>query len=173
MDAKKINVILDDFQTNNPKLYNHSERVAMIMYAFAQELNLPYKDREIGYFCGMLHDIGKYYLDEVEDFEEDEEYGVNEIIGGSILYFDKDFSKLIPVIGNRKHIHEEDSEKFGYNVNIIKLMLALTDKYDNLRTEGNTHEKSCEILRKDYQVNNNMVTALLKAIIKNKLNQEY
>lgn len=171
MDAKKINVILDDFEINNPKLYKHSERVAMIMYSFAQELSLSYEEREISYFCGILHDIGKYYLDEVD--VSDDDFEVNEVVGGSIIYFDKDFSKLIPVIGNRKHILEEDIEKYGYNVNIIKLMLTLSNRYDELRMNGNTHEKVCEQLRKDHQRNNNMITTLLKAIIKNKLNYEY
>lgn len=171
MNAKKINVILDDFETSNPELYYHSERVAMIAYAFAQEINLPYHEREIAYFCGILHDIGKYYLEEVAENEADEY--VNDIIGGSILYFDKDFSKLIPVITNRKSIIEEDSEKYGYNVNIIKLIITLANQYDTYRTKGLTHEKACEEIRKENQKVNNMVTVLLKTIIKNKLNYEY
>lgn len=172
MDAKKINLILDDFEKNNLELYSHSERVAMISYAFAQELNLPYFEREIAYFCGILHDIGKYYLDEVEELDDFQNEDIDNIVGGSILYFDKDFSKLIPVIGNRK-IKEEDSEIYGYNVSIIKLIIVLSNEYDKLRMKGVTHEKACEKIRQIHQKNNNMVTILLKAIIKNKLNYEY
>ena len=171
MDASKIKVILDDFETNNSELYCHSERVAMISYAFAQEINLPYQEREIAYFCGILHDIGKYYLEDVADNESDE--AVNNVIGGSILYFDKDFSKLIPVIGNQKNIREEDSNRYGYNVNIVKLIISLADQYDNGRTNGLTHEKVCEEIRNKNSKVNNMVTVLLKTIIKNKLNYEY
>lgn len=166
MDVKKINIILNDFEKSNPTLYFHSERVAMICYAFAQEINLSFPEREIAYFCGMLHEIGKYYLEGCDEF--DEEYDVDDIC------FDKDFSKLIPVLNNKRFDDEEDIiEKYGYNVNIVKLIVALADKYDNLRLDGLTHEKSCEVLRRDYKKHNNMVTFLLKTIIKNKLNHEY
>jgi putative nucleotidyltransferase with HDIG domain len=172
MNAQKINVILDDFENTNPKLYRHSERVAMIAYAFAQEINLTHEEREIAYFCGMLHDIGKFYLDEIADEVEDAE-AMNEIVGGSMVYFDKDFSKLIPVISNRKNISERDSERYGYNVNIIKLIITLANEYDNYREKGLTHEKTCECIRNNNQKNNNMVTVLFKTIIKNKINYEY
>jgi putative nucleotidyltransferase with HDIG domain len=171
MNAKKINVILDDLENTNPKLYRHSERVAMIAYAFAQEINLTYEEREIAYFCGMLHDIGKFYLDEVVENEDTE--NMHEIVGGSIVYFDEDFSKLIPVISNRKNISERDSERYGYNVNVIKLIITLANEYDNYREKGLTHEKTCEQIRNNNQKNNNMVTVLLKAVIKNKINYEY
>lgn len=169
MDAKKINVILDDFEKTNPELYNHSERVAMICYAFAKELNLSFPEREIAYFSGMLHDIAKYYLGE-DDGDEDEDYSIEE----SALYIDKEFSKLIPVIGSMKINLEEDLiEKYGYNVNIIRLILMLANTYDELRIKGLTHEKTCEKLRQNYKQYNGMVTSLLKTIIKNRLNYEY
>lgn len=168
MDVKKINIILDDFEQSNPELYLHSERVAMICYAFAQEMKMSFNEREIAYFCGMLHEIGKYYLEECDEFDEDYD---NEDL---IIDFNNEFSKLIPVIGN-KRINEDDDviEKYGYNVNVIKLILKLSNKYDELRMNGLTHEKSCEVLRTDFKQHNNMVTFLLKTIIKNKLNHEY
>lgn len=168
MDAKKINVILDDFEKTNPELYNHSERVAMICYAFAKELNLSFPEREIAYFSGMLHDIAKYYLG--YDDNEDEDYYMEE----SALYIDKEFSRLIPVIGSTKiNIEEDLIEKYDYNVNIIRLILMLGNSYDEMRMKGLSHEKTCEKLRQNYKQYNSMVTSLLKTIIKNRLNYEY
>ena len=169
MDAKKINIILDDFEKNSPKLYYHSERVAMIAYAFAQELNLSYYEREIAYFCGLLHDIGKFYLDEVNVETDDE--NLNCLINGSMVYFDKDFSKIMPVLNNRNIMDECD--EYDYNVNIIKLIINLADEYDNIRLDNVSHEKACEVLRNKFHKNNSMITVLLKTIIKNKLNIEY
>lgn len=174
MDAKKINIILDDFEKTNPELYYHSERVAMICYAFAQEINLSFPEREIAYFSGMLHDIGKYYLGEFEcdDMEDDSEY-LQDVINGSMIFFDKDFAKIIPVIGTSKFIKEDQMYKYDYNVNVIKIMVLLANRYDELRLNDLYHEKACEVLRSEYKIYNNMVTSLLKAIIKNKLNHEY
>lgn len=167
MDAKKINVILDDFEKTNPELYNHSERVAMICYAFAKEINLSFAEREIAYFSGMLHDIEQYYLGDMD--EDENEFSIEEC-----PVCQSEFSKIIPVISNTKINLEDDLiEKYGYNVNVIRLILKLANAYDDLRMKGLTHEKSCEKLRQNYKQYNNMVTSLLKTIIKNKLNYEY
>lgn len=170
MDANKINVILNDFETINPTLYCHSERVAMIAYAFAQELKLEYSEREIAYFSGMLHDIGKFYLEDVA--ENDTEEISDQVINGSMLYFNNEFSKLIPIISNLQ-INENDSGKYDYNINVIKLIIKLADEYDNYRISGLSHENTCAKIRENNSKNNNMVTMLFKSIIKNKLNYEY
>ncbi len=171
MDAKKINAILNDFEDSNPELYQHSERVAMIAYSFAQELKLEFEEREIAYFSGLLHDIGKFYLEDVAENNENEM--MNQVINGSILYLSDDFSKLIPIISNLKQLNDNDSEKYDYNINVIKLIIILTDEYDNCRLSGLSHEKTCEKIRSNNQKYNNMVTTLFKSIIKNKLNYEY
>ena len=170
MNANKINVILNDFEVSNPKLYRHSERVAMIAYAFSQEINLEYSEREIAYFSGMLHDIGRFYLEDVADNDNSELS--NQVINGSMLYFNNEFSKLIPVISNLQ-IDENDSEQYDFNINVIKLIIKLADEYDNYRMSGLSHEKTCAEMRKNNQKNNSMVTVLFKSIIKNKLNYEY
>lgn len=166
MDVKKINVILDDFENTNPTLYRHSERVAMICYAFAQEIKLQFKEREIAYFSGMLHDIIRFYLKDCEEFIDDDYDDI-------IMDYEDEFSVLIPILKNNGITDEDSIEKYGYNVNIIKLILDLSNRYDELRINGLTHEKSCEFLRNEFSKNNNMVTSLLKTIIKNKLNHEY
>lgn len=163
MDVKKINIILNDFEISNPKLYAHSEKVAMICYAFAQELNLPFAEREIVYFCGMLHEIGKYYLEGYDEYSNEH---------SEFIQVDRDFEKILPVISNNYYTDEE-IEKFDYNVNIMRLIVELANRYDELRNDNLTHEKSCVVLRNEYAKHNNMVTSLLKTIIKNKLNHEY
>lgn len=169
MDSKKIQVILDDLENFDQELYQHSEHVAMLCYAAAQELNLSYSEREMAYFSGLLHDVGRFYLEsnEHEDFEDES------IVNGSMIYFDKDFNKLIPIIVDYENINEEDSEKYDFCINIIKVIVKLSNEYDEFRSEGLSHEKSCQMIRENNVCFNNMVTILLKAIIKNKLNYEY
>ena len=165
MDAKKLNVILDNFEEKSPELYYHCERVAMISYAFAKEINLSYEDRELAYFSGILHDIGKFYSENILDDEIDDL--VAKIINGSMIYFDNDFAKLIPIIS------EGNLNKENKNIDIIRLIVQLANEYDELRNSGITHENACKIIRSNDCQYNDMVTILFKTIIKNQLNYEY
>lgn len=171
MNVKKIETILDNLEKTNKELYQHSERIAMLSYAFAQELNLSYSEREMAYFSGLLHDIGRFYLDVTGDYDFDDD--IENIINGSMMYFDDEFSKIIPIISNFENINMEDSDKYDYNINILKIIVKLSNEYDELRIDNISHEKACQFIRKNNAMHNNMVTTMLKAIIKNKLNYEY
>ena len=61
---ENVNHLLDLLEEKNPNIYKHSERVAMMCYAFGKRFDLDGKEREKLYLAGFLHEIGKINFDD-------------------------------------------------------------------------------------------------------------
>jgi len=170
MDCKKIDEILNELENNNIELYNHNERVAKICYATCRLLNLSFKEREISYFSGLLHNIGKFYLSIVDD--DNTNYDVR--INGSIIYFDKSFRNVMYVVNTYKLNKQYDIDKYNFNINLLNTILNIANEYDTYRYYKHLkHEETCKILREKEKLNNKLLTSIFIAIIKEKLNNDY
>lgn len=164
MNVKNIQSILNDMEINNKKLYDHIEMVSMLSYAFSQELNLSYKNREMSYICGLIHEFAKFYIEKNNEIFDKK---LNKVIFESIFHNNLEFKDTLLILNDLAiNDIENDNDK-------VKLVVMLSDEYDNLRRQNLKHEETCKVIREKYSNYNNMVTVFLKSIIKNQLNYEY
>jgi polar amino acid transport system substrate-binding protein len=154
---KKINHILDEVTKIEPKLGSHLDNTAMYCYALSKSLNLDGKIRELSYFGGLLHDIGKVCFPSniIRESLNGDQSKIKEHVfyGSSMLMFIEELEKLSIYI---KH-HHENWDGSGYpsglskeEIPVVSRIISLASFYENLiNFHELSHEEAAEILRRE------------------------
>ena len=166
--------------------YGHSDRVSKIGLAIAEELNLSFKEREVIYLAGLLHDVGKIGISEKvlhkptnlneEEYAEIKKHpGISAQIIGSI----KQMEGIVPSI---RH-HHERFEGGGYpnglkgeKIPLGARILAVADAFDAM-TSDRPYRKSFSVehaiseIKKyaNIQFDPEVVNAFIRAFEKGKI----
>ena len=166
-----FNQLLNIMEKSSPDIYKHSERVAMMCYEFAKRFEIDPREREILYWAGFLHEIGKVGWGDIVSIK-DAEYGINQLYP----YFSKSVLLALdePRIANIivQHMEQLDGEGYpqGINANDIHLfatMIRMCDYYDECRTSGDTHSAASAKIRKltDVIFPKKMITPFIKMLV--------
>jgi len=166
--------------------YGHSERVSKIALAVADELNLSFKEKEIIYLAGLLHDVGKIGIPEKILHKptglNEEEYAQikkHPTISAQIIGAIKQMEEIIPIILH----HHERFEGGGYpdglkgeKIPLGGRILAIADTLDAMTSDRpyrkrlKIEEAITEIKKYSHiQFDPQVVTAFLKACEKGKI----
>lgn len=171
MNLLDLNEIFIYCENKDKKLFEHMERVSLLCYAFGKELNLTPKELEIVYVAGLLHDIGKFYID-----IEPECYS---ILSSSIINsFENEFNQVSNIILQIEENYDGTGKPLGLKTDKIKLLsyvIKISNLYDELRSSGLTHDESTQNIRANSNLlfPDQIITPFIKSIIKNGLQFEY
>ena len=171
MNLKRINILLDILQEKYPKVYKHSERVAMLCYAFSKKFEIELREREVVYFAGFLHEIGKVSFDDEIEINGTI-YDINNVyplFSKSVLVaLDED--RLAKII--EQHMENLDGSGSPYrlnvkNIHLFATMLRICDFYDHCRMNGDSHTVAATKMRKQADVifPKKMITPFIKMIV--------
>lgn len=148
-----IHIVLNTLRRVDPRLMDHGERVAYILYKMMAE-SQKYSMQEIMEICvlGIFHDIGAYKVDEIDRMAEFETDNVWEhsIYGYLFLKY------LSPLQKQAKAIlyHHYDYYKFEENKlsymsdKDVALMIHLADRID-ISMVGNDNDAFIEKIKKE------------------------
>lgn len=166
--------------------YGHSERVGKIALAITEEINLSFKEREVIYLAGLLHDVGKIGIPEKIlhkstrlDEEEYTEVKKHPTISAQIIGTIKQMENVIPSILH----HHERFEGGGYpnglkgeNIPLGGRILAIADAFDAMtsdrpyRQKFNIDHAIAQIKKySNIQFDPQIVAAFIKAYEKGKI----
>ncbi len=166
--------------------YGHSDRVSKIGLAIAEEFNLSFKEREVIYLAGLLHDVGKIGITEKilhkpTNLDEDEyaEIKKHPSISAQIIGSIKQMEEIVPSI---RH-HHERFEGGGYpnglkgrEIPLGGRILAVADAFDAMTSDRPyrkrfTVEHAILQLKKyaNIQFDPEVVNAFLRAFEKGKI----
>lgn len=137
--------LIERLQKHSPWTYMHSLRVAKIAHKIGEELKLSMDDLNLLAACGMLHDIGKLYVDngilnsdrkltetELQELRDHSRKGFK-ILNGH----DEQISKIVVA----HHEHQDNpyprKEKRIVEKNLIDLekIIALSDSVDSAMSD--------------------------------------
>jgi putative nucleotidyltransferase with HDIG domain len=170
----------------DPYTYGHSERVSKIALAVAEELNLSFKEKEIIYLAGLLHDVGKIGIPEKilhkpESLNEKEyaEVKKHPTVSAQIIGTIKQMEEVIPSILH----HHERFEGGGYpdglkgeKIPIGGRILAIADAFDAMTSDRPYRKKfsvkhAIEQIKKysNIQFDPQVVEAFMNAFEKGKI----
>lgn len=182
MDIKLVQDILDELEVKDPNILVHMERTAMYSLATAKRLNLTAEEKELAYFAGFLHDIGKVrtpieVLNKDGKLTEDELTLVREHIlyGSNLVRFKKGFLKVSELMDS--HQERFGGQGFpgklqGTNIPLISRITHLADAYDVMRyKKGMKHQDAIIEMRNcaDTQFDRELVEHFIRAIVKERL----
>lgn len=179
MNVKKIEHIIKLMEEYDMKMAEHSERTAMLCYAFAKELKLDAEYLEIAYISGLLHDIGRVGYNkfiEIGDIKIDIEMiypYFSQAIIGKIEGFE-DVAKV--VIQNSENYDGSGPLKLsGEDIGTIATILRISDYYDTQRSKGFSHDETTKMLRENSDIifPRKIITPFIKSVINNDLQFEY
>jgi HD-GYP domain-containing protein (c-di-GMP phosphodiesterase class II) len=180
----KINKILNLVEEKDPKLYEHLESTSMYAFALAKSINLNPKDKELSYFAGLLHDIGKLSVPSKILSKLEEELSEQEVLdlqshityGSCMAVFVEGLEELYDII-KHKNEHWDGSgypDKIKQNtIPIISRVILIASSYHIMREEKKmTHEEAISELRKNSNVkyDPNMVEPFIEIIEEEDLN---
>jgi len=124
-----LRALTSSIDAKDPYTCGHSERVALIGKAVAQQMNLPPVEVERVYLCGLLHDIGKIGVPEATlrkpgrlTDEELEDVRLHPIIGSQIISSIKEMDQVVPGV---LHHHERWDGK-GYPAGLAGEQIPLS-----------------------------------------------
>jgi len=177
VNLNSVKHILDYMEKDFPELYSHSERTALLCYVLAKELKLSYKEVELCYIAGLLHEIGKLYIPDKIKIK-------NDLINSDDIYFlfticilknYDEFEKVIDVIA--QHLENFDGSGIPGNfkeedINILSRILRICDYYDDHKMKRLIHEDITKLLRKNSNIifPSKIITPFIKSVIKNNFN---
>lgn len=166
-----FNQILNVVEKSSPETYKHSERVAMMCYEFAKRFEIEPREREVVYWAGFFHDLGKIGWDKIINIR-DAEYSIEQLYP----YFSKSILCAIdePRIANIVVQHMEQLNGEGYpqgidanDIHLFATMIRLCDFYDECRMNGDTHSAASAKIRKltDITFPKKMITPFIKMLV--------
>ena len=179
MNVKKIEHIIKMMEEYNVKMAEHSERTAMLCYAFAKELKLDAEYLEIAYMSGLLHDIGRMGHNEVVKIDD-----INVNIERIYPYFSEAIISKFEGFENVAKVIIQSAENYdgsgplkltGDNIGTIATILRISDFYDTQRSSGLSHDETTKLLRlnSDIIFPKKIITPFIKSVINNDLQFEY
>ncbi|MEW6609708.1 MAG: HD domain-containing phosphohydrolase [bacterium] len=169
--------------------YGHSERVSKIALAIADELNLSFKEKEIIYLAGLLHDVGKIGIPEEIlhkpsklNEKEYSEIKKHPTISAQIIGTIRQMEDVVPIILH----HHERFEGRGYpnglkgkDIPLGSRILAIADTFDAMTSNRPYRDKFtidyaiAEIKKySNIQFDPQVTRAFLSAIEKGKILKE-
>jgi putative nucleotidyltransferase with HDIG domain len=162
MLAGVVRALTSAIDAKDPYTCGHSDRVARLSVALAQELGCDQKQLETIYLSGLLHDVGKIGVDDqvlrkpgrLSD-SEFEHIKIHTEIGFRILRDLKQLGDVLPVV---RHHHEAwngtgyPSALAGEDIPLLARVVAVADAFDAMSSDrpyrkGMPDEKLDEILR--------------------------
>lgn len=181
MDIKVIQDIIDELEGKSPELLVHMERTAMYSLATAKRLNLDIEEKELAYFAGFLHDVGKIKTPievlEKEELSNEELKLIREHIfyGSNLLEYKEGFKKIANLINT--HQEKFDGTGFpgkfkGENIPLISRITHIADAYDVMRyKKGMKHQDVIVEMRNnaDTQFDRELIEHFIRAIVKERL----
>lgn len=171
MNTEKINLLLDILRETHLNVYKHSERVAMLCYEFSRRFDIEKSEREVVYWAGFLHEIGKLGF-ESEVKIKDVIYNIDEIypLFSKAVVMAINESRLAKIV--EQHFENIDGSGFpcGLGANDIHLfatMIRLCDFYDHCRLNGLDHAESVAKIRKltNIAFPKKMITPFVKMLV--------
>lgn len=182
MDIKQVQNILDALESKDSNILVHMERVAMYCLATTKRLNLSDEEKELAYFAGLLHDIGKIktpleILNKEEALTSEELKLVKDHIlyGSNLIRFIKGFEKVADLLDT----HQEKFDGSGIpgllkgeDIPLISRITHLADAYDVMRyKKGMKHQDAIVEMRNsaDTQFDRELVEHFIRAIVKERL----
>ena len=155
----KINSILKHVEEKDAKLHKHLEETGMYSYAVAKAINLSFSEREMAFYVGLIHDIGKvdfglnHFIDIDNDLKEKSDDEKHVYYGSIIVKTVSEIEKLSDYI---KHHHEHwdgtgyPNKLSGEDIPVFSRIVFLACSYHSLRLEENmTHEEAVDNIRKN------------------------
>lgn len=179
MDVKKVSNVLSRMENLNADMLDHCERTSVLCYALGKEIDLEPEELEIVWMAGYLHEVGKVGLgeiklrDELIDLEKIYPYFTVAILNNF-----EGFESLSKIIMQ----HKENVDGSGYpmglqheDIDLLAMIVRISDFYDTARAEGNNHEDACKLLRQNSDIifPRKIITPFIKSVIKNELHLEY
>lgn len=170
----------------DPYTEHHSERVALYSLTIAEELRLPWKDKEDLKLAATLHDIGKIGVPESIlkkpgrlNAEEYNEMKLHPVKGARIM---EHIDQLQLIIPGMRHHHERYNGKgypdglTGKSIPLMGRIIAVADTYDALTSarpyrEASTPERACREIEKNMgtQFDPRVAEAFLRAFSRGKI----
>ena len=180
MNVKKIEYIIKLMEDYDIKMAEHSERTAMLCYAFAKELKLDAEYLEIAYMSGLLHDVGKIgHCDFVKignlNLELEKIYPYfSEAIISKFEGFE-DVAKVVIQSSENYDGSGYPYQLFGEDIGTIATILRISDYYDTQRSKGLSHDETTKLLRENSDIifPKKSITPFIKSVINNDLQFEY
>ena len=169
---ENVNHLLDLLEEKSPSIYKHSERVAMMCYAFGKRFDLDGKEREKLYLAGFLHEIGKINFDDEITIEKKKMKldDIYPLFSKAVVSSLGDYGKISEIVSQHLENIDGSGHPCGLNAEQIHLyatMVHMCDYYDTCRMEGNTHSAATAKLRKlvDVAFPKKMITPFIKMLI--------
>ncbi|NYE58739.1 diguanylate cyclase [Carboxydothermus ferrireducens] len=137
---KTLKVLLSLIDFKDHYTLEHSRQVSILSYHVAKNLNLEQESLKIIYLAGLLHDVGKIWIDEAIinkpgplNLLESGAIKKHPVIGAEILEPISFLKPLIPII----YHHHEKYDGSGYpdglsgkNIPLLARIITLADSFD-------------------------------------------
>lgn len=190
-DAKELFIngiksLSSTIDAKDPYTYGHSERVAKMALVIAEEMHLSFKEKEVIYLAGLLHDIGKIGIPEEilhkpTSLNEKEyaEIKKHPTISAQIISTIKQMKEVIPSILYHHERFAGGGYPNGLKGNEIPLggrILAIADAFDAMLSDRPYRKKlnfdmAIEEIKKysNIQFDPEVVNAFMSAFEKGKI----
>lgn len=180
MNVEDLQFLLSQMEKNMDEAFYHSERVAVLCYVLAKELQLTDDESELVYFAGLFHEIGKINISEKITYKD---------IPIDLEKFYPYFTKILLSFYNKnKQLediilkHCENFDGTGYpkglmfgEIGLLPMIVRISDCYDNHRILGCSHNDAVKLLEEKANVifSKQIIKPFISAVVSNDLQYEY
>ena len=167
-----LNHILDNVEQNNPILYKHLERVAMMCYELVKKFDIPRTECATMHMAGFCHELGKYggCDKELEKWQP---------IISSIILKCCGYDRLAKIVAQHNENYDGTGTPYGMKADEIHLFASfvhICDYYDHQRMNGLSHTETMAKIREqsDIMFPKKLITPFLRIFVTSKdLNFDY
>lgn len=155
MDLTKFKVILSQIEEEDRLLDAHMSRVGMMASQLGREFNVRQLDQERLYMAGVLHEIGRFYLNTQVTVNGDKKPNTDAIyplVSMAMIAAHDEFSYVATIVSQHAENIDGSGQPFGSSgddVHVYSAFVRIADFYDHMRMAGKTHDECTTAIREN------------------------
>jgi len=157
LQNKNLMLVLTSLKTHDENTFMHGVNVAIFTLLQAEVLGLEEKYMTEMGMAALLHDVGKiaggsseqeamsFWTQEAVPLETEEQKQARHDVAGAKILLETDGIPILPAIAAFEHSIKYDlsgiqRKLYGKKLNIVSMMIAISDYYDKLRRKPTYYE---------------------------------